>query len=346
MRTGILSRLDDEFSLTADLHQRSPLLATVDSTFRGMGQVIFINNPLSGLIFFIAVLIYSPWSALLFIVSAYACTLTAHLFGYPIDKIRAGLYSFNGALIALLLANFLTPKGSWGILLYAVIAAGSSVPLYHAATKVLTEKLGIPVLSLPFSLVGLAVLLLMPTVAYGFAKHALLNPVADSFTGINPALRPKADADPVPLADGLFNALIRGVSEVFLLNSVIVGALVILGILISCRRSAVATVVGSAAASGLGVLLGADGYQVYAGLWGYAGALTAVALYGRSQILVPTWEAFLLTIAAAAASGFLYGALAEFLSSFGAIPLSLPFVLITVMTVLAVKGSSRFKLND
>ncbi|MFC0581799.1 urea transporter [Micrococcoides hystricis] len=340
-----LSQLRGAFTPTQRLHERSAFLGTIDSTFRGIGQVIFINNPLSGLIFALAIFLYRPWAGLLFVAGSYACTLFAHLLDYPLERIRSGIYTFNGSLVSLLLANFLTPQWNFGILIYAIIAAAISVPLMHAGLVLLTERLGIPTLSLPFSLVGLTVLLLIPTVAYGYANHALLSPVARVLASPNVALRPSHHGDPVPFAEGVVQAIIRGVSETFLLNSPLVGILVLVGILLSSTISAAAALVGSTVGAGLGLLLGADGYQIFGGLWGYTGALAAVCLFGPTAIFKPTWSSGILAIVTAACAAFLFGSLGQYLAPLGVVPLSLPFVLVTMAAVLAAQGSSRFSFN-
>ena len=74
-----LANLRGSFLPTQRLHESAPILATVDSTFRGIGQVVFINHPISGLIFAVAIALYRPWAALLVALGSYACTLVAHL---------------------------------------------------------------------------------------------------------------------------------------------------------------------------------------------------------------------------------------------------------------------------
>lgn len=340
-----LANLRGSFLPTQRLHESAPVLATVDSTFRGIGQVVFINHPISGLIFAMAIALYRPWAALLVVLGSYACTLVAHLLAYPLERIRSGIYTFNGSLIALLLANFLTPQWNLGILIYAVIAAVISVPLMHACLNLLTERLGLPVLSLPFSLVGLSVLLLIPTVAYGYANVALLSPVARVLSSPNVALRASHDAAPLPFVEGLSHAIVRGVSEMFLLNSPLVGLLVLAGILLSSATSAAAALVGSSVGAALGLLLGADGYQIFGGLWGYTGALAALCLFGKTAIFKPSWPAALLAMVTAACAAFLFGSLGQFLAPLGVVPLSLPFILATIVAVLAAQGSSRFRFN-
>lgn len=344
MKTQLV-QLRGSFTPTQRLHERSPKLATVDSTFRGLSQVVFINHPISGLIFAVAIAYYRPWAALLVVLGSYACTLTAHLFVYPMERIRSGIYTFNGSLIALLLANFLTPQWNVGIFIYVMITAIASVPLMHACLNLMTDRLGLPVLSLPYSIIGLGILLLIPAVARGYANVALLSPVTRVLTGPSVAIRASQDGDAIPLVEGLIQAVVRGASELFLLSSPLVGLLVLAGILLSSATAAGAALVGSTLGANLGLLLGADGYQIFGGLWGYTGALAALCLYGKSAIFKPSWPAAVLAIATATFATFLFGSLGQFLAPLGVVPLSFPFVLATIVAVLAAQGSSRFRFN-
>jgi hypothetical protein len=49
----------------------------INYTLRGIGQVIFVNNPLSGLLILVALFIQSPWVAIMGLVGVVASTLTA-----------------------------------------------------------------------------------------------------------------------------------------------------------------------------------------------------------------------------------------------------------------------------
>lgn len=68
---------------------------------RGVGQVMFQNNALSGVLMLAGILLNSWQMALLAIVGNVVSTLTACLSGYSREDIRNGLYGFNGTLVGI-----------------------------------------------------------------------------------------------------------------------------------------------------------------------------------------------------------------------------------------------------
>ena len=66
---------------------------------RGIGQVMFQNNALSGLLMLVGILLNSWQMALLAIAGNVVSTLVAYFSGYSREDIRNGLYGFNGTLV-------------------------------------------------------------------------------------------------------------------------------------------------------------------------------------------------------------------------------------------------------
>ena len=74
---------------------------------RGVGQVMFQNNALSGLLMLAGILLNSWQMALLAIAGNVVSTLTACLSGYSREDIRNGLYGFNGTLVGIAIGVFM-----------------------------------------------------------------------------------------------------------------------------------------------------------------------------------------------------------------------------------------------
>ena len=68
---------------------------------RGIGQVMFQNNALSGLLMLIGIACNSWQLAILAIAGTIVSTLTASLLKYNKRDIRDGLYGFNGTLVGI-----------------------------------------------------------------------------------------------------------------------------------------------------------------------------------------------------------------------------------------------------
>lgn len=337
----IAEKYSEQFAATRSVHERSLTLGILDGSLRGVGQIFLMNNPITGFLLVVGVAIVSPWPAALFFAGAVAGTLTAVVVGLPRPIWRDGLYGFNGALIGLLGGVFLVDEWSMRVAAFTVLAACLSTPVMHATVVVFTEKLGVPALSLTFGLLGVLMLLLAPAVAYGRGNTALLVPVERLAVEQDPTLRATETGGAVDLVTGLFNAVLRSLSEVFLLDSALLGVVVIVALAACSRAAAGFAVVGALTGSLVGLAMGADGYDVYLGLWGYNGAVVAVALGGI--VLDPTWRSSLVAIIGAAASALLYGALSELLNPYGVIPLSLPLVVVIIGTALAVQGMDTLR---
>lgn len=80
---------------------------------KGFGQVIFQDNILSGLLFFIAVYISSPIAALYGLAAAILSGLLALCFSVPIEIAGMGLFSYNAVLCAIVFAGTKIKHGMW-----------------------------------------------------------------------------------------------------------------------------------------------------------------------------------------------------------------------------------------
>ena len=74
---------------------------------RGIGQVMFQNNALSGLLMLIGIACNSWQLAILAIAGTIVSTLTASLLKYNKRDIRDGLYGFNGTLVGIAIGVFM-----------------------------------------------------------------------------------------------------------------------------------------------------------------------------------------------------------------------------------------------
>ncbi|MCD0457684.1 urea transporter [Chryseobacterium sp. LC2016-27] len=93
--------------------------------FNGFGQVIFQDNLISGVLFFIAVFISSPISALYGFIGAVLSAFIAFSISTPIADISIGLFSFNAVLCAIVFAGNQIKDSIWAfiaILLSLVIS--------------------------------------------------------------------------------------------------------------------------------------------------------------------------------------------------------------------------------
>jgi urea transporter len=244
-----------------------PGLPSVLGGLRSLAQVIFINNPVSGLVLLLAFLAQSPWTALLALLGTAAAHGAASRLGLEKALRQEGIYGFNGALVGCAVAavaHLGTPLAAlaWAAL---VLAGGAlSTLLLEGLRRSLHRLLDLPPLTLPFCLITWA-LLAVGTFGTGSAL-ALAEPMA-----------------PPPLSEAwlaLALGLPRSIGQVFLCSNLWSGLLVLFSIALASPLAAGLGLLGALVGMGSGLLFGAPPEAVAQGLWGYNGVLVAIALGG------------------------------------------------------------------
>lgn len=327
--TRPLRRIDGVMPRWSGWVQTRPVLDFLDYTVRGVGQVVFMNNPVSGGLILVGLWVAGAWLGLAATIGVLAATATAVLLGLDRDALRAGLFGFNGTLVGAALATFLAPSPV--VAIHVVLVAAASTVVTVALTRILLPTVGIPALTLPFNLVTLTFLL----AAFGLAS-------ADLAPSIAPALpAPDAAVDTGVDFVGLVGGLLLGVGQAFLADTVVAALLILAGIAVCSRIAAGFALLGSAAGLGTALLVGGDGAASHAGLWGYNAVLTAMAVGGVFYVL--TWRSALLAVAAAVAASITFVAVGAALAPLGLPALTLPFCLVTFASLLLAESSSRLE---
>ena len=308
------------------LHDRLaalPPLAFVESCLRGVGQVMFMNNPVTGLLVLVAAWIHDPWLGFGGTLGVAVSTLVAMLLGFDRGAVRAGLFGFNGVLCGLALATFLSP--AWdgvSTVWIVVVSAGSSVAM--AGLAALFGIWGVPPFTLAFNISVLLFLITGLNVARGNIGE-LVSPASPAVTGtsVSTVLRESADAAGGTDAFAVLNAVFRGIAQLFFVNSILGGVIILVGIAVCSRIAVLFAVAGSTVGMLVGMALGADGVAIYNGLWGFNSFDACLAIAGVFYVL--SWRSALLGLACAAYTALLFGAFASFLAPWGLPAMTLPF---------------------
>src|SRR4029450_147623 len=119
--------------------------------FRGVGEVMFQDNLLTGVIFLLAILVNSRISAAFAALGSALGLLTALALGGNGVAIYHGLYGFNPVLSAIALGGLFFVF-TWRSAVYALVAAIFTA-IAFAAIAVLLSPIGMPALTAPFVLV-------------------------------------------------------------------------------------------------------------------------------------------------------------------------------------------------
>ncbi|HET7060561.1 MAG TPA: urea transporter [Nitrosospira sp.] len=310
------------WSLTVEAALPRPLRTVL----RGVGQVFFCGNAVTGLIFLIALYIGGLSAGLAATVGVISSTATAYVLGFSDDDIDAGLYGFNGTLVGPCLFLFL--EHSPQLWLYVVLASILSSVVLAALMRILAPY-NVPASTSPFVLT--CWMFLVAVYAFdNFARGPVLPPPAipSAVTG----------AGSVP-TDLWFTALTKGVSEVMFADSVVVGILFLAGIAVVSFRGALMAACGAAVGMVAAMLLGANLNAIEMGLYGFNPVLTMMAI--GWVFLKPTGKSAALAFLAGILTVICQAGLANFLTPIGLPTLTFPFVL-TMWMFLFAAGMSRY----
>lgn len=241
----------------------------VSSTLKGAGQVMFQGNAWTGLLFLAGIFWGSyechvpqvAWGALVGLIVSTAAGL---IINEPEKDGIQGLWGFNGILVGCGFATFLgnTPLMWTAMVFCALISTWVATSLNHVM-----KTWGVTSYTFPFVLLTWVFLL-----------------SARMFHGLEPAglSTPELDETFTYTLNTDFTSLLvywlKGISQVFLVNSWITGVIFLVALAVSLPWAAVWAAAGSAIALGVAILFQADPHDIVNGLFGFSPVLTAIAV--------------------------------------------------------------------
>ncbi len=285
------------------------------TVLRGVGQVVFQGNALAGALFLAGVTWGSISDGVAALAGALVGTLGAWLLGAERQPLDAGLYGFNGTLVALGLVHFLGASG-WVWALALGLAALST--FVTASLMRVCGRAGVPALTAPFVLTTWAGLL-------AAQQLARLTP---------PLVEVPSEVAPEALAltgKLLLEGGLRGLGEIFFQDDVVAGGLIALGLLVGSRVAGLAGALGALLGLLVGFGFGAAPAALTLGLYGFNSALAAVATVTFLRLELSSVVTALL---AAVAAALVYAALGAALAPVGVGALTAPFVLVVWAVLL------------
>uniref|UniRef100_A0A8C5DCL5 Urea transporter n=1 Tax=Gouania willdenowi TaxID=441366 RepID=A0A8C5DCL5_GOUWI len=314
-----------------DLQQRKEqfiLLQILDWVLRGAAQVMFVNNPLSGLIIFGGLILQNYWWALNGFVGTLFATISALILQQNRGAIAAGLYGYNGILVGLLMAVF-SNAGDWYWWLLLPNAFMSMMcPIVSSALGSINSRWDLPVFTLPFN-----ILVCLHMVATGHFNHHFPQVL----------IQPRTELPNITWAEidvpKLFMSVPVGVGQVYGCDNPWTGGIFIISLFISSPVTCAHAVLGSAVGMVSGLALAAPFGDIYFGLWGYNCVLACIAVGGMFYAL--TWQVHLLAIVCAFFCAYLGSAIANVMSRFGLPACTWPFCLSALTFLLLTTETKR-----
>ena len=267
-----------EGSGTTDVNQVQDL---IDSSARGIGQVIFLNSPLSGGILLTGWAISNPILAGLGCLGVITATATSrHVYAVDSSSWKDGLFGYNGALVGCAAGASLLvgPTSSITTGVAATVFGASVTPLVQSklSQHVITKS---PQWTYAFNFVTLSMLGAANSLtALSDSSNGGSNGEVDTAT-IDTITAAAAVTTTTPWMDVLVATPLVGISQIFLVESAVSGSLITAGIATYSPGLAVHAIMGSAIGSAIGVgLWDVPLTDITNGLWGYNSALSSMAV--------------------------------------------------------------------
>ncbi|XP_059750565.1 urea transporter 2 isoform X3 [Balaenoptera ricei] len=297
-----------------------------DWVLRGAAQVMFVNNPLSGLIIFIGLLIQNPWWTIAGGLGTVVSTLTALVLSQDRSAIASGLHGYNGMLVGMLIAVFSEKLDYYWWLLLPVTFTAMSCPVFSSALSSVFSKWDLPVFTLPFNIA--VTLYLAATGHYNlFFPTTLVEPVSSvpniTWSEIEMSL--------------LLQAIPVGVGQVYGCDNPWTGGVFLVALFICspliCLHAAIGSIVGMLAA----LTVATPFKTIYLGLWSYNCVLSCIAIGGMFYAL--TWQTHLLALICALFCAYMGAALSNIMSVVGVPPGTWPFCLSALTFLLLMTNN-------
>jgi urea transporter len=257
--------------------QSSPLSTLFRTLLRSLGQVVLQPNAFTGICLLAAWLLSGPRLACAALIGAIAANLNAMLAGCPEADTRAGLHGFNGALAGLV--AFILIADPLLASVVSIVAASCTAWLLQPWSRWLRMR-GLGYFSSPYLIVTW---LWLPLIA---------------------SRAPAASSMPVHSLDALRfgHGVLASLAQAGFTSGAPAGLLVLIGIAAASRKQALYGLIGAGVGSAAHLLLGASPGSLDAGLLGFNGTLTALALTGIGVGFVPVLAGIAISVLLQAAA--------------------------------------------
>ncbi len=263
--------------------QPSQGMAFIRTMLKGAGQVMFQGNTMTGLFFLLGIL----WGAIAegrlsimigALVGLITSTLTGYLLKQPANDGKEGLWGFNGILVGCAFPTFLgnTPQMWFALILCAALTTWVRTGFNNVMAPWKTNSFTFPFVFCTW------IFLLASRMLQGMPPESLSAP----------ELTQHWDAH-VELSLGtILIYWLKGISQVFLINSWVTGILFLIGLYLSNKWAALWASIGSMVSLLTVLYFHGAGNDIVNGLYGFSPVLTAIALgctFYRPNLRTAIW---------------------------------------------------------
>lgn len=288
------------------------------TTLRGVGQVMFQDSMWTGLLFLCGIF----WGAYQegFPLVAWGCltgvlasTLAGYILNLPDQKGAQGLWGFNGALVGCAFPTFL--GDTWAMWIALILCAAMSTWVRSGLDNVM-GKWGVSSLTFPF-VISTYVFLLAARFFSGMPPTNLASPELPTMGS------PEINMEFVELV----KYWLRGISQVFLIDSWVTGIFFLAALAVNSRRAAIWAAIASALSLFIAICWHGPGKDISEGLYGFSAVLTGIAL--GATFCNFSWRSAIWCLLGIVATVFVQAAMNAFFSPMGLPTLTGPFCITT-----------------
>ncbi len=297
-----------------------PVYAFLLNSLSGYAAILFSSSPLLGFAMLLTTFI-NPRAGFVGLMSVMASNLLANLLGVHEDRVKKGLYAFNGLLVGLSLSlHYNLSFSLFGILAISVVLLTFTT---LASEALFGYFLGLPALSFPFVLTSMVV------------NFSIFN-----FSNFYPSEAAQFWADVYfPEVPYFVLLYLKSMGSIFFQTSPWAGLIIGLSLFIFSRLAFLLSVAGFSFGLIFHLSLGGSVLDIAPGSLGFNNILTNIAIGG--VFLVPSTRTFLVAILASMVSSLLGSFTKIFLINFSMPVLALPFVTTTLLFLYGLKILSQ-----
>lgn len=286
--------------------------------FRGIGQVMFQDSWLAGVLFLCGIfwgayeegLGIVAWGALVGVVVS---TLTGYILHLPDQKGAQGLWGFNGVLVGCAFPTFM---GNTVWMWVALVICSAMTTWVRTGLDNVMKPWKVSSLTAPF-VISTWFFLLAARLFSGMPPVHMSTP--EFAHGAQEALN-------FEFGD-LVVIWLKGISQVFLINSWVTGILFLAGLAVSNWRAAMWAAIASALSLATVIVWHGPGSDIANGLYGFSAVLTGIAL--GATFCNNSWKAAAWTLIGIIVTVFIQAAMNAFFSPMGLPTLTGPFCVAT-----------------
>lgn len=306
------------------------LVGYIQAMLKGSGQVMFQGSARTGLLFLIGIFwgAYQEgqgvvaWGA---VAGLIASTLAGYVLRQPAADGAEGLWGFNGILVGCAFPTFLgnTPLMWLALIICSMLTTWVRTGFNNVMAPWKTNSLTFPFVFTSW------IFLFAARMLQGMPPEYMATPELTSHLSTT--------------LDLSFGSLViywlKGIAQVFLINSWVTGIFFLVALFISNRWAAFWAAVGSALSLAVVLLYQGAGSDIANGLYGFSPVLTAIAL--GCTFYKPNWRSAIWALTGIIVTVFIQAGMDAMMMPFGMPTFTAPFCLATWLFLLPL-----YKFDD